>query len=231
MTGFVLKFIAMCSMVLDHIKYAVPATNNFITQYFGRLAFPIFAFLISEGMIHTKSRKKYILRMFIFACISQVPFLLFRGLVSQGFVLNVMFTFLFAIIGITIFDYFDITKEFPNFLKFIMTALVAISILLMTLAVRMDYGWYGIATVWLFYVLKDKKILRTIGYIILVILYYFSRYIGFINKMDWISLAFASLPAIIILFYNGKQGRKLKYFFYLFYPVHMLVLYGLSFIF
>ena len=60
MTGFILKFIAMCSMVLDHIKYAVPATNNFITQYFGRLAFPIFAFLISEGMIHTKSRKKYI---------------------------------------------------------------------------------------------------------------------------------------------------------------------------
>lgn len=230
MTGFVLKMIAMVSMVLDHIKYAVPATNNFATKYLGRLAFPIFAFLVAEGMIHTKSRKKYLLRMFIFACISQIPFMLFRGLISDKFVLNIMFTFLFAIIGIMIFDFFEKTEGFPKFLKFIIIVLIATSILIITQFIAMDYGWYGIGTVWLFYVLRDKKVLRTVGYIILVFLYYFSRYITFLNQLDYISLIFAALPATIVLFYNGKEGKKIKYFFYIFYPLHLLVFYGLSLI-
>jgi hypothetical protein len=97
MTGFILKIIAVVTMVLDHIKYAVPVTDCFVTKYFGRISFPIFAFLISEGLIHTKNRKKYFLRMLIFACISQIPFMLFRSLVADKFLLNIMFTFLFAI--------------------------------------------------------------------------------------------------------------------------------------
>ena len=166
-------------MTLDHIKYAVPATNNFVTMYFGRIAFPIFAFLVAEGMIHTKSRKKYLLRMTIFAVISQIPYILFRGLISDRFVLNIMFTFLFAIIGIMIFDWFEKLESYPSFLKFITIALIASSILMMTNFISIDYGWYGISTVWLFYVLKDKKILRTLR------IYYFSLLILFF-KIYWI---------------------------------------------
>lgn len=173
MTGFILKMFAIVTMTLDHVKYAIPTTNNFITKYFGRLAFPIFAFLVAEGMIHTKNRKKYLLRMTIFAVISQIPFMLFRSLFSDRFVLNVMFTFLFAIIGIIIFDWFEKIEKFPSFFKFVIMVLVATSILMLTNFISTDYSWYGVATVWTFYVLKDKKILRTVR------IYYFSLFILF----------------------------------------------------
>ena len=59
MSIFVIKIIACVTMVLDHVKYAIPATENFITIYLGRIAFPLFAFLITEGYIHTSNLKKY----------------------------------------------------------------------------------------------------------------------------------------------------------------------------
>lgn len=232
MTVFVLKMIAVMTMIIDHIKYAVPFTRNFITQYFGRISFPIFAFLIAEGMVHTKSRKKYACRMFIFALISQIPFMLFRqNLVEDAFMLNIMFTFFIAIIGIMIFEFFSKLENIPKVLNFIMTFLVAGAFLYLGLITPVDYSWYGIATVWVFYILRDKKILRTVDYILLVALYYISRYFPYLMNIDLISLAFAILPVFIILFYNGKEGKKLKYFFYVFYPLHLLVFYGLSFIF
>ncbi|MBR3696893.1 MAG: hypothetical protein IKM97_01265 [Clostridia bacterium] len=104
MTVFTLKIIAVITMFLDHIKYAIPSTNSFITLYLGRLSFPIFAFLVSEGFIHTHSRPKYMFRMLLFAIISQIPFYLFvYNIVNSKTILNVMFTFEFALIRINCF--------------------------------------------------------------------------------------------------------------------------------
>ena len=231
MTGFVLKIIAVITMVLDHVRYAIPVTDCFITKYGGRLSFPIFAFLITEGLIHTKSRKKYFMRMLIFACISQIPFMLFRTLILDKFMLNIMFTFLFAIVGIVILEYFQDREELSSFYKFLIAVATLFTILLAGNKIPVDYSWFGILTVWLFYFLRDKKLLRTVSYIILVVLYYISRYIPNIELINMWTVFFTALPGIIILFYNGKEGKKLKYFFYLFYPIHMLILYGLSFIF
>lgn len=231
MTGFVLKIIAVITMILDHIKYAIPATDCFITKYGGRLSFPIFAFLITEGLIHTKSRKKYFIRMLVFACISQIPFMLFRTLILDKFILNIMFTFLFAIVGIAILEFFQDREELSSFYKFFIVVAALFTILLVGYKIPVDYGWFGILTVWLFYFLRDKKFLRTFSYIILVIIYYISRYIPNIELINIWSVVFTSLSGIIILFYNGREGKKLKYFFYLFYPIHMLIIYGLSFIF
>ena len=101
MTVFTLKIIAMISMILDHLKYAIPSTKGFATIYLGRIAFPIFAFLISEGFVHTHSRPKYMVRMLIFAIVSQVPFYLFSHyLIHSKANFNVMFTFEIAIIRI-----------------------------------------------------------------------------------------------------------------------------------
>lgn len=231
MTGFVLKIIAVITMIFDHIRYAVPLTDCFITKYGGRLSFPIFAFLITEGLIHTKSRKKYFMRMFIFACISQIPFMLFRTLILDKFMLNIMFTFLFAMVGITILEIFQDREELSSIYKFIISVVTLITILLVGNKIPVDYSWFGILTVWIFYFLRDKKVLRTVSYIILVVLYYISRYIPNIELINMWTVFFTALSGIIILFYNGKEGKKLKYFFYLFYPIHMLILYGLYFIF
>lgn len=231
MTGFVLKIIAVITMILDHVRYAVPVTECFITKYGGRLSFPIFAFLITEGLIHTKSRKKYFMRMLAFACISQIPFMLFRTLILDKFMLNIMFTFLFAILGIVIVEFFQDREELSNLYKFFIVAATLFTILLVGYKIPVDYGWFGILTVWLFYFIRDKKFLRTVSYIILVIIYYISRFIPHIELIDIWSVVCTALPGIIILFYNGREGKKLKYFFYLFYPIHMLIIYGLSFIF
>ena len=87
MSSFVLKMIAIISMFIDHIGYVIFGKFSYF-NYIGRLAFPIFAFQISEGYIHTKNLKKYFLRLFLFAIISQIPFMLFHNLISTGFSLN-----------------------------------------------------------------------------------------------------------------------------------------------
>ena len=115
--------------------------------------------------------------------------------------------------------------------KFIISVVTLITILLVGNKIPVDYNWFGILTVWIFYFLRDKKFLRTVSYIILVVLYYISRYIRNIELINMWTVFFTALSGIIILFYNGKEGKKLKYFFYLFYPIHMLIIYGISFVF
>lgn len=118
MTGFILKLIAVITMVLDHIKYAIPITDCFLTKYFGRISFPIFAFLVTEGWIHTRSRKKYFIRMLIFALISQIPFMLFRTLVADKFLLNIMFTFILGILAIMSIDFAKEHTEISSIFRF-----------------------------------------------------------------------------------------------------------------
>ena len=105
MTSFTLKLIAMITMFIDHFGYAIMGQFSFF-NLFGRLAFPIFAFQISEGFIHTKSVKKYLLRLIIFALISQIPFSLFTYYIvhSNPFTLNVFFTLAFGLVSIYIYD-------------------------------------------------------------------------------------------------------------------------------
>lgn len=158
MTGFGLKIIALITMLLDHIKYAIPATDVFVTQYFGRISFPIFAFLITEGYIHTRSRKKYIKRLLIFAIISQVPFMLFRTLVADKLMLNILFTFLLAILGIEIFDYFKNNTEMNKILRSSIVIISFLAIEILASYINVDYGWFGVATVWIFYILKSSKL-------------------------------------------------------------------------
>ena len=224
MTVFVLKIIAIISMILDHLKYAVPATKGFATLYFGRIAFPIFAFLISEGFVHTHSRPKYLFRMLIFAIISQLPFHLFaHQLVHSKAILNVMFTFEIALCGLYIIDFFKKNDGISKFLDYIIIVASLIIILSITYYIHPDYTWYGVSCVWLFYIFRKSKILKAISFIVIDIFYYLS--IGLVVKSDYKIILFSLIPIILILFYNGKQGRNLKYFFYFFYPVHMFILY------
>lgn len=107
MSIFVLKIIAEITMVLDHIKYidlGNPIFTNFATIYFGRISFPLFAFMISEGYAHTSDLKKYYKRLIILALFSQIPFMLFRHLVGEWKMLNIMFTLLLGLVCITVYD-------------------------------------------------------------------------------------------------------------------------------
>ena len=106
MSAFVLKLIAVISMLFDHTGYLIFGKASFF-NYIGRLAFPIFAFQIAEGYTHTKNLKKYILRLFVFALISQIPFQIFSKIFFDRFLINVLFTLLFGLMGIIIYDKYN----------------------------------------------------------------------------------------------------------------------------
>ena len=220
MSIFVIKIIACVAMFLDHIKYAIPEMNGFITTYFGRLSFPLFAFLITEGYTHTKDLKKYYKRLLIFAILSQLPFMLFRTLVGEYLMLNILFTLLLGLISITIFD--KVKKK-----------LISIPLILVIIYIghlfKVDYDWYGVAIVFELYLFRKYKLLNMLVFSFLTGIHYYIRGLfDVIYTYVLLSYGFTILSIVLIYLYNGKLGRKTKYFFYWFYPIHMIIIYMLG---
>lgn len=222
MSGTVLKILACLAMLSDHIAAVIPnaipgirdvlfaigpkeITLYYIMRSIGRTAFPIFAFLIAEGYAHTKDRRKYAVNLFLFALISEIPF----NLAFSGELLyarqNVMFTLLLGYLGICCVENFRATKQKMQLL--ILCALFIISIFL-----KVDYGCFGFGFTILLHLLQQNKIIMAIiGTCLLP-----NRWVG----------GAAFIP---ICLYNGKRGFATgpvaKYAFYLFYPLHLLLLY------
>lgn len=220
MSIFALKMIACMTMILDHIKYAIPETTCFLTQYWGRISFPLFAFLVGEGYSHTSNLPKYYKRILIFALISQIPFMLFRTLVGEWRMLNILFTLLLGLLAITAFD--KLGKKY-----IISIPVVAFCVLLGAL-LRVDYGWYGVLSVFVLYATRKQKWGRIVAFAGLNLIYYYPRLFLAYSLPNLISYLCTSLPTFLLLFYNGKLGRKIQYLYYIFYPAHMLILYSIS---
>ena len=218
MSSFVLKIIAVVTMFIDHIGYAIFGKFSFF-NYIGRLAFPIFAFQISEGYSHTKDLKKYFLRLFIFAIISQVPFMLFGKIISNDFTLNIFFTLLLGLISIYLYD----KSKYK-----IVGIILAILIGLLSDFAHCDYGFYGVAIIFLFYVFKSDVIKSSIAFMLSTTIKYLIpifKY-GFYDVYLYLFIC-TLLPIVFISLYNGKKGKDTKYLLYLFYPIHLLLIYGI----
>ncbi len=218
MSSFVLKIIAVVTMFIDHIGYAIFGKLSFF-NYIGRIAFPIFAFQISEGYTHTKNLKKYFLRLFIFAIISQIPFMLFSKIISSDLTLNIFFTLLLGLISIYIYD----KSKYK-----IVGIISAILIGLLANFAHFDYGFYGISIIFLFYVFKTDIIKSSIAFAIATTTKYLIPIIkyGFYDVYLYLLIA-TLIPIIFISLYNGKKGKDTKYLLYLFYPIHLLLIYGI----
>lgn len=228
MNAFVLKIIACITMFIDHICYAIYGEPSWF-NYIGRLAFPIFAFQISEGFVHTKNVKNYLLRLFIFALISQIPFMLFYTLIDDALYLNVIFTLLFGLISMMAFKYNKIAG-------------IASAILLGVVAEKTncDYGFYGVIITFLFYIFRNNKVLLSSGFLVSTIIHYAKLILSYWNYgTEVLNFAFnyylpyaicTLLSIIIILLYNKKKGPNTRYLLYLFYPLHLLFVYGISLI-
>ena len=218
MTSFVLKIIACVTMFIDHLSYGLFGKMTWL-NYIGRIAFPIFAFQIVEGYTHTKNLKKYFARLAIFAVISEIPFYLLHSIASEGFALNVMFTLLLGLFCIWIWD------KCPN--KFYSVCIIAITCVVAEFS-KMDYGYWGVLLVFIFYLFRNNKTALAFAFVGMITLKYAPNMIKYGLYEKIVLLYFGTLTAIIpILLYNGKQGPKIKYFLYIFYPVHLILLYGL----
>ena len=216
MTSFGLKIIACVTMFIDHLGYALYGKLTWL-NYIGRIAFPIFAYQITEGYRHTKDLKKYFIRLIAFAVISQIPFSLLHGIVSKSFSLNVMFTLCMGLFCIWIWN--------TNKNKFLSLCFIGICCTIAEVT-KMDYGYWGVLLVFVFYLFKDNKLGTALTFLGMVIFKY-SISIA-LNGFYYVHiyLFLGTLAAIIpILLYNGKKGINAKYIIYLFYPVHLIILY------
>ncbi len=227
-----LKFIACLSMLIDHIGYVLfPEVQLF--RIIGRIAMPLFAFFIGEGCLHTRDRKKYFLRLFILALICQAVYVgesIITGS-GNGLYLNILFTFSFSVILCSIFIR---SKEEDTFKWWLIFAVTAAAFWGMDLLfeyisdsvgvnLHLDYGIEGIMLP-LFALTNRGKWQKLICFAVGLFFFAVSHY-GLFN----LYFAFAMIPAVLLCFYNGQGGKRIfKYFFYLFYPLHLAVIYGVN---
>lgn len=218
-------------MTLDHVGKAFFKDLIWL-QYIGRLAFPIFAFSLAQGYIHTKDVGKYLKRLVGFAVLSQIPYTVFE-ILSGGSSekLNVLFTLLLGLVAIHACDRIKI--------RWLSIAIV-IGICLAGELLRVDYGAYGIATVVLFYYysvilerIKENKRQRIVWtalvWLCFLAMTLFKNYdilqMVLAGNVFWTSIIIWTVMSFaLLIMYNGELGPRCKYLFYLFYPFHLTVI-------
>lgn len=222
----------MVFMLCDHLWGTVVPGNDWLTCI-GRLAFPIFAFLLVEGYFHTRDLKKYAIRLLIFALLSEIPFnLAIGGSLLYPIHQNVLWSLL---ISLALIHWNEKVKEkkkiWMRFAVGIASVILGCIVGLVTFA---DYYHAGILTALVFYFFRQRKWWCLVGqlfclwYINMEMLggqEYVFRFLGETWSFPW--QGFALLALIPIWLYRGKQGchsKILQYTYYAFYPVHLLIL-------
>jgi len=229
----IIKIIAVITMVIDHVGVAFYPTflsesTYLVFRAIGRIAMPLFAFLIAEGCRHTKDKKKYFTLIFLLGIVCDIAYFV----AMEELYLCILTTFSFSILFIYSFDgMIKSIKEkdgnfFLNLVYFASTfsVLVLLSSWVEKKGGTLDYGILGALLPLLCYLFKNKwltLIPLSLGILALSLDYGYS---GFAFPVQW----FAFLAVPIVALYNGKRGKyNLKYFFYLFYPVHLLLIEGI----
>lgn len=226
-----LHILAMIFMLIDHI-WAVLMSGNFWMNYIGRLAFPLYAFMLVQGFIHTSDLKKYKKRMLFVAIISEIPFnLVAGGGLIYPFHQNVCWTLLLGLYALEIMEGLtaDLTLKERLLKAFKLTGIILLAAFSFS-----DYGTLGLAMILLFYITRKNttlnKIIQLIGMIALNIIFMEGLSIpvdlfGMVYYFPTQGFAVFALP--LIWLYNGKKGstnKAVQLGFYAFYPVHLLII-------
>ena len=215
-----MKIIAVICMLIDHIGFLF-FPDQIEWRMIGRLAMPIFAFGIARGAMYTSSMKRYMKKILMFALISQIPFWWMERTAYGGafFSLhfNIGFTFLAALVIISLLKKAENEKKSLGIGKFFIIGMLLVSADLL----QFDYGSYGILVVLLCYVVsysKQSMWVLWIGYTILT-------YLSYLSSMSMFLLQEVGVLAFGVIFaLQGVSEKKMGRFFYIFYPVHMIVL-------
>ena len=244
MSSFVIKIIAVITMLIDH-SCDVIIKHYSMGYVIGRIAFPLFAFQLVIGYRNTHDIKKYLKRLLIFALISQLPY----GLMFYNYVhkidINIFFTLFFALLSLIILHSKKINLG-NKYLTWIFKILLIAVICVLCEVLNFDHGYGGILTVLcidLFYpynLKKDKfigyknkmergkKALQVLFFIVVMTalsIIRFARYIQMLGITNFVLLITSTfISTIIMLCYNGKKGKSFQYFFYAFYPIHLIIL-------
>jgi hypothetical protein len=244
-SGSTVKIIAIITMLIDHTaatileaiimkQYNQQMADNIVdaagyypvfdsTLYkvydimrgIGRIGFPCFCFLLIEGFMYTRNRTKYAIRLALFAIISEVPFdLAFNQQVLEFTYQNVFFTLFIGLLTITVLDAIIHKTEWNKVLKIVLGIVVFAAGIALAIILKTDYDAIGVITITVMYFLRKNKNACMYGGCMAL-------------TIPMIQEAYAFLGMIPIAFYNGTRGLKMKYFFYIFYPAHLLILAGI----
>ena len=234
LTGNALKWIAIVTMLIDHVGatlvlqmfYANP-TNDMLAIYYlvrsvGRAAFPIFCFLLVEGFCHTRSRGKYLLRLGLFALLAEIPFDLafnwpeYSDLNVFGILeftsQNVFFTLFFGLCALWLWDV--MAKRLPRWAEYPAAVVAALPACFAANLLCTDYDVSGVALIVALGIGRGLPYRTETGA---------DGPTAVWQEHNWIEI-FAIIGLLLTLLYNGKRGRSGKWFFYIFYPVHLLIL-------
>ena len=220
LSGAELKLIAIISMLADHVNkaliYPYLESNHgflaFISDVFdiiGRIAFPLFCFMLVEGYFKTRNRKKYLLKLLLFGVISEVPFDMFTT--ASFFNMNwnnVMFTLALVLVTVWIIDTLkEKMQKRPKALWYLVSILIVLVMCIVSMSLSLDYEHHAILIGYFFYLFHDMPV--------------FAIPFGYASmfKEPWALLGFG-----LTLTYNGERGKQHKMLYYWFYPVHLLIL-------
>lgn len=233
--GSTLKWIAIITMLIDHIgatlvwgivsgcetgseAYQRWHITYVVMRVIGRLAFPIFCYLLVEGIRHTSNTFRYGFRLLLFAFLSELPFdYAFNGGWFMQNSQNVFFTLFFGFAAVECMRWIRAAAgQMMSFAGQLLSWLPTLICMLFANLLKTDYSALGVLTVVLLYQLSETfpQKRKGIGFAVAMI----PLAVGNIFEIP------VFLDAFLIQSYDGTRGRQMKYFFYLFYPAHLLLL-------
>ena len=234
MNAFYLKIIAVITMIIDHVG----AVFNLSITYriIGRVAYPIFVYLVADGFRYTRSKEKFLLRLFVFAIISEPFFDMALGHSINFFAgTNIFYTLFLGGVAIYVYDkmynYINANNANNNdYLIKIFSSVPVIFFMFLANFLETDYSWFGVLAVYLIYIITNKYARFAVLIILTQWQHSYTYQMILQGNIIYIPTPFllmipaTILPCILLMFYNNKRGPSLKWLFYAVYPVHLFIL-------
>lgn len=223
LTNNQLKIIALAAMTIDHIGVVLFQDND-IMRIIGRLAFPIFAYMIAEGCKYTKNKKRYLGLIAAEAVLCQAVYII----AERSLYMNIFITFTLSIMLIFLGE--KAVKEKKTGYYALLAVLVSVIYIICESVPKalpetdfaVDYGFFGVIMPAVIYFARENKQAKLTAVFVMCVLLSLSS-----SNIQYFSV----FSVLLLAFYNGERGKhNLKYLFYVYYPLHLAVIYLISFL-
>ena len=225
MTAFQLKSIALVSMLIDHIGAVFPDHFPIWFRMIGRLAWPVFVFLLAEGFRHTKAPEKFLMRLLAFALLSEIPYDIAMGnAISFTANTNIFYTLFLG--GMAICLYQRLQAKHNSQTMAVLGAIFPTVVLAELLST--EYGGMGVLFIFTIYAIKPKwlRLVAMSGFALSQFIPLIpAHYLGIEIRFEYfLMILFALATVPLVAMYNGQRGPRIKWLFYWAYPIHLVLL-------